>query len=72
NNLGSYGFHVMDLCSLGQTDNWFWIDGHDESLGFWMTGVVWFSGPYVTIITWWNSTATWFTEASLLGNRFSC
>ncbi|XP_043973045.1 uncharacterized protein LOC122831153 [Gambusia affinis] len=63
--------HEMNFCSLGQTDNnWLWIDGRNESLGFWMTGVVWYSGPYATVITWWKSSV--FTPTSLFGNIFSC
>ncbi|KAM4567912.1 natural killer cells antigen CD94-like [Fundulus diaphanus] len=53
-------------------NNWMWVDGRDDTLGFWMKDGFGSSGPVVLLIPGRNPTQNWDKAQQGFKNKFIC
>ncbi|KAF7658318.1 hypothetical protein LDENG_00014280 [Lucifuga dentata] len=52
--------------------NWLWIDGSNDTLGYWITEPLGESGPCAVMIPDRNVTASWDKANCIMNNKFIC
>ncbi|XP_067366815.1 dromaiocalcin-2-like [Channa argus] len=59
---------------LNQTadNNWVWVDGHNDTLGYWIRGALGNIGPCALMIPGRNFTANWNPTLCAMENKFIC
>ncbi|XP_035984331.1 C-type lectin domain family 4 member G-like [Fundulus heteroclitus] len=63
---------IMDFCSLTRTENnWFWIDGDNETLGFWIDDAD-STGSYAVMLYVWLFNKNWTQPSPGSWNNSIC
>ncbi|CAI5661693.1 unnamed protein product [Oreochromis niloticus] len=65
-----YHGYFIGLQKIG--NNWVWIDGHNDTLSYWMNEMSDSSGPCVLIIPEKNATKSWVEANYVFENKFIC
>ncbi|KAK5612671.1 hypothetical protein CRENBAI_009080 [Crenichthys baileyi] len=65
-------FHGYWLGLQETNKNWIWVDGHNDTLRFWMKDNLGTSGPYALLIPGRNLTENWDKADHQFQNKFIC
>ncbi|KAM4581426.1 regenerating islet-derived protein 4-like isoform 2-T2 [Odontesthes bonariensis] len=69
----NHGYHIgLRNQTNQQGDNWVWVDGRADTLGYWMNQPFGGSGPFALMIPNRNLTESWDTTDNEFKNRFIC